>query len=280
MLSHPPSSDTPPARLTKKAPNLRPSAFPRLPALVFVPWRSLALSAGIHLALGLPLLWLHLDPQTSMANGRPAASGPQEVAQVEVRLETGDAQGEQWDAEPLPEADPIPALQEPDSEAWFSALPRSESTSDVEPEEFQAPLEFPFHSALAPELQVTPLPPAEASPPLATDERIAPPAPLQASTNLAPASPLGDADPIARECPPPHYPRLARRNRWQGTVHCRLTISDKGTVAQVLVERSSGRRILDQAAVSALMLWRFEPGIRAGLAVETEILHRIVFRLE
>lgn len=245
-----------------------------------MPWRSLALSSGIHLALGLPLIWLNLDPRDPLAAGKSAANGPLRVAQVEVQRQTGPTQGERWDAEPLPQPDPIPALPEPSSEAWFPAIPSTDATQDPEPIEFLAPLELPLRLPLEPKLQVVPPPPAEAGLPQTNDGQPEPSPPTPVATGLAHASVSGDAEPIALECPPPSYPRLARRNRWQGALLCRLTISKNGTVTQVLVERSSGRRILDQAAISALLLWRFEPGIRAGRAAETEILHRIVFRLE
>ena len=46
-----------------------------------------------------------------------------------------------------------------------------------------------------------------------------------------------------------HYPRVARRVGFQGTVLVAITIDPRGRIQTVNVKRSSGRRLLDRAAL-------------------------------
>jgi TonB family protein len=59
-------------------------------------------------------------------------------------------------------------------------------------------------------------------------------------------------------CPPP-YPPSAVRRRITGEVLLKLTLSESGSVTSASVARSSGNRVLDEAAVSAARAWRL-PG--------------------
>jgi protein TonB len=77
----------------------------------------------------------------------------------------------------------------------------------------------------------------------------------------------------------PSYPRLARRMGWEGSVVCRLAIDSDGAVSTVAVDRSSGRDVLDEAAVSALRRWRFRPATADGDRVPSELRHTVTFRL-
>ncbi len=49
-----------------------------------------------------------------------------------------------------------------------------------------------------------------------------------------------------------HYPRLARKRGWQGTVELGLHISASGTLSNIRVMQSSGYRVLDRAAIRSL----------------------------
>ncbi len=49
-----------------------------------------------------------------------------------------------------------------------------------------------------------------------------------------------------------HYPVLARREGWQGSVQVGLTILEDGLISDVHVARSSGYAVLDRAATNAL----------------------------
>jgi TonB family protein len=60
--------------------------------------------------------------------------------------------------------------------------------------------------------------------------------------------------------PQPVYPLAARKQHWAGAGDFVCHIRPDGTVASVDVSRSTGHQVLDQAAITALQHWRFQPG--------------------
>ena len=92
---------------------------------------------------------------------------------------------------------------------------------------------------------------------------------------------FSEARPLSpfRNAAPP-YPRLARVQGWQGRVLVRAWVTPSGETASVGVSKSSGRALLDQAAVAAVGKWRFNPARRKGQAVASAVEVPIVFRLE
>lgn len=60
--------------------------------------------------------------------------------------------------------------------------------------------------------------------------------------------------------PQPVYPLAARKQHWTGAGDFVCHIRPDGTVASVDVLRSTGHQVLDQAAITALQHWRFQPG--------------------
>ncbi len=59
--------------------------------------------------------------------------------------------------------------------------------------------------------------------------------------------------------PAPVYPQLARENGWEGLVMLQVFVQSDGKPGQVNVEKTSGRKILDDAAVKAVKQWQFKP---------------------
>lgn len=80
--------------------------------------------------------------------------------------------------------------------------------------------------------------------------------------------------------PPPVYPDSARERGWQGTVTLEVQVSSKGLPDQVTVFRSSGYRILDQAAEKAVRRWKFRPASVAGFPLSTRVKVPVRFILE
>lgn len=56
------------------------------------------------------------------------------------------------------------------------------------------------------------------------------------------------------------YPAAARRNGWEGTVVVALEIDADGRLAEVRIHKSSGYRVLDEAAVKMIRSARFAGG--------------------
>lgn len=65
-------------------------------------------------------------------------------------------------------------------------------------------------------------------------------------------------------CEPPKYPKAALINEESGTVSIGFLVTADGKVTETKIEKSSGSRSLDKAAVSALALCKFKPGTRDG----------------
>ena len=81
--------------------------------------------------------------------------------------------------------------------------------------------------------------------------------------NRVPATPV-KFNPNAAEggnYPPPSYPGVALRNRYQGTVIIELLVDPSGAVTSVKVQKTSGFTVLDDAALQVVKnRWRFPPG--------------------
>jgi protein TonB len=97
--------------------------------------------------------------------------------------------------------------------------------------------------------------------------------------NAGVANGLIKATPRYESNPLPHYPRLARQNRWEGTVRLRARVSASGTVEDVALERSSGHEVLDRSALDGVQRWRFIPATRGGLPVTCEVSIPVAFKL-
>ena len=110
----------------------------------------------------------------------------------------------------------------------------------------------------------------------ATNEPQPMPEPAQASNNDAPpAPPAANPNPgtmrsavlaDAAGCATPSYPANAARNGETGTVTLALMVGADGRVQGSRVQKSSGSRELDRAAVNALSLCQFKPAMNNGVA--------------
>jgi periplasmic protein TonB len=69
----------------------------------------------------------------------------------------------------------------------------------------------------------------------------------------------------ANGCALPAYPTRALRNGDAGTTTLALLVGKDGRVSSARVERSSGSRDLDQAAIHALSLCTFKPALNDGV---------------
>jgi protein TonB len=81
-------------------------------------------------------------------------------------------------------------------------------------------------------------------------------------------------------CSKPEYPRTSQRNEEQGTVMLAFLIGVDGTVKDAKVEKTSGFRDLDKAALRGLSQCRFKPAQVDGHAAETWSSVQYVWRLE
>lgn len=65
------------------------------------------------------------------------------------------------------------------------------------------------------------------------------------------------------------YPKASLMNEEQGTVSMSFLVKADGTVADSKVDKSSGFKNLDKAAIKALSACKFKPGTKDGAPAET-----------
>lgn len=80
--------------------------------------------------------------------------------------------------------------------------------------------------------------------------------------------------------PPPHYPLVARRRKYQGTVMLAVRVKVDGQVAQVRIDESSGYPILDKSAVKSVKGWHFRPARRGGRPIEMWVQVPVRYELQ
>lgn len=69
--------------------------------------------------------------------------------------------------------------------------------------------------------------------------------------------------------PAPRYPSQAIRGRMQGTVTLRVLVDETGKPLEVVVESSSGHKLLDDTARNQVLgSWRFQPAMQNGQHVK------------
>jgi periplasmic protein TonB len=85
--------------------------------------------------------------------------------------------------------------------------------------------------------------------------------------------------PRYRNTPAPKYPPAARREHQEGVVLLAVDVGANGRPTGVVVKKSSGVAILDEAAVTAVRRWSFEPARSAGLPVASTVEVPVRFSL-
>lgn len=89
-----------------------------------------------------------------------------------------------------------------------------------------------------------------------------------------------EAVPLYKENPTPVYPLQAKKRGFEGTVVLEVLVTKEGNAGKVSVFQSSSYFLLDQAAVSSVKKWRFEPGKRGDEKVDMPVKIPIRFKLE
>lgn len=73
---------------------------------------------------------------------------------------------------------------------------------------------------------------------------------------------------------------MSKRLGEQGTVQLSVYVLQDGSVGEVKLKRSSGHQRLDQAALDAVRLWRYQPARRGSEAVATWFIQPVTFSLD
>jgi periplasmic protein TonB len=88
----------------------------------------------------------------------------------------------------------------------------------------------------------------------------------------------GVSAPRAIYTPDPEFSEEARKAKYQGTVVLWLVVGPDGRTQRIRVQRTLGMG-LDEKAVEAIRLWRFEPARKDGVPVAVQINVEVNFRL-
>jgi protein TonB len=150
------------------------------------------------------------------------------------------------------------------------------------------PTEKPVTSPPRPSTAGVPEGPEGTAPPIGDPEPIisAPAATPVVVPQVAPPPPAPPAVVAAKEGanylrnPRPAYPRIAKREGWQGLVTLRVRVLPNGHAETVSVLGPSGRSILDEAAVEAVKEWTFVPASQGGQPIAGWVTVPIDFRLQ
>jgi protein TonB len=89
-----------------------------------------------------------------------------------------------------------------------------------------------------------------------------------------------EAPPLYRRNPAPGYPLICRKRGYQGTVTLEVLVSREGRVEDLRLSTSSGYSVLDQAALTSVKTWLFDPGTRGGEKVDMWVKVPVRFQLE
>jgi len=80
--------------------------------------------------------------------------------------------------------------------------------------------------------------------------------------------------------PTPEYPAIALRQGWHGTVQLRVLVQPDGRPGTIALEKSSGKKILDDAALAAVQKWKFVPAKRGEQPIEGWVSFPIEFNID
>ncbi len=96
---------------------------------------------------------------------------------------------------------------------------------------------------------------------------------LLPSLSLASAVAVADSKVVAPQAyfhPKPPVPASAIRRHKDGKVVVHYKVTADGRVSAVIIKSSCGFRDLNQSACTAILLWKFHPALRDGVAVSYE----------
>ena len=69
----------------------------------------------------------------------------------------------------------------------------------------------------------------------------------------------------------PVYPRVAKEEGWEGIVLLRVLVHTSGRPGTITIQKSSGHKILDDAAIEAIRQWRFAPAKDGNFIIEKHV---------
>jgi protein TonB len=136
--------------------------------------------------------------------------------------------------------------------------------------------------------QRTAPPPIQTAAAVPSEAPIATPVETVAAVTPAPPAPPPAPEPVKaafggigyRNNPAPDYPAQAVRQGWQGTVLLRVKVLQTGAVDGIEIVKSSGKKLLDDAAIHTVERWVFAPSTRGTTPIDGFATVPIEFKLD
>jgi len=198
-------------------------------------------------------------------------SPPREVSAVFECAESLDRPSEKYVAEPEQPRDPAEDVRH---DPWCAEV--TESRDVIEPWEdgdIEA-IRLPERSDLDPRQLCVRIKRRPVATPPTIPNKAAPPVPAVRVVRGATRAPTVFGQPSTIT-----YPRRARRRALEGTVELKILVTREGLVSRIKIAKSSGHKILDEAAKSAVARWRFSPALRNGVPVAAWTRRVVHFQL-
>jgi TonB family protein len=86
--------------------------------------------------------------------------------------------------------------------------------------------------------------------------------------------------PVVIKSFPPQFPRQAKRDKLQGVVVLKFTVTKNGEVTEISVNESMPKNVFDESAIKALKKYKFKPATENGEPVDCILRLPIVFSLD
>ncbi|WP_052417088.1 energy transducer TonB [Cellvibrio mixtus] len=154
---------------------------------------------------------------------------------------------------------------------------------------YRPPVEQPPPPVIPPPEEVPPPPkvekpkpkPVEKPKPVPVEQVVETPPPPPQPVAPPPPPPItpATANPGYLRNPAPEYPELAVERGWEGTVILNVHVLGNGKPSSVEVKISSGRNVLDTAAVQTVRRWSFVPAKQGETPVDSWVEVPIDFKL-
>lgn len=187
------------------------------------------------------------------------AAKKEEKSEAEEQKESEEPPAIAEPSEPMPDLQPLAALESAAAGPALDALSLSDLESALDPGQGSGGFGQGFS--------------------LASGGRIGAAGGPAGGLALEDVAAIGDLDqrpqPIAQSSP--MYPAELRRRRVEGTVSVVFVVDTEGRVTNPTVEKSTDQAF-ERAALEAVRRWRFEPGTRQGRKVQFKMRVPITFR--
>ncbi|OWW20830.1 hypothetical protein AYR66_16490 [Noviherbaspirillum denitrificans] len=131
-----------------------------------------------------------------------------------------------------------------------------------------------------PQAAPAPVPKVEAAAPNSAPAVTLPPAPPVQAQEPQETVTQASAYAAYLHNPPPPYPAQAQRLGLEGKVVLKVRVLASGKAASVELQTSSGRKMLDEAALAAVQGWTFAPARRGQTPIDGWATVPVEFKLE